>query len=59
MQQISFSIAQLLEATFTILPALGWLPPVAFSLVIFLGLVYWMMLQSRYDSKAKRDGTLA
>lgn len=59
MQQISFSIAQLLEATFTILPALGWLPPVAFSLVIFLGLVYWMMLQARYDRKAKRDGTLA
>ena len=59
MQQISFSIAQLLEATFTILPALGWLPPVAFSLAIFLGLVYWMMLQARYDRKAKRDGTLA
>lgn len=59
MQQISFSIAQLLEATFTILPALGWLPPVLFSVGIFLGLVYWMVLQSRYDRKAKQDGTLA
>ncbi len=59
MQQISFTIAQLLEATFTILPALGWLPPVAFTVVIFLGLVYWMMLQARYDRKAKQNGTLA
>jgi len=59
MQQISFSIAQLLEATFTILPALGWLPPVLFSAGIFLGLVYWMVLQARYDRKAKQDGTLA
>jgi hypothetical protein len=59
MQQISFTIAQLLEATFTILPALGWLPPVLFTVVIFLGLVYWMMLQARYDRKAKQNGTLA
>lgn len=59
MQQISFTIAQLLEATFTILPALGWFPPVLFTVVIFLGLVYWMMLQARYDRKAKQEGTLA
>jgi hypothetical protein len=59
MQQISFAIAQLLEATFSILPALGWLPPVAFTLIIFLGLVYWLVLQGRYNRKAKQDGTLA
>ncbi|MEX1132807.1 MAG: hypothetical protein WEC15_06255 [Flavobacteriales bacterium] len=59
MQQISFTIAHLLEATFTFLPTLGWLPPLVFSAGIFLGLVYWMTLQARYDRKAKQDGTLA
>jgi hypothetical protein len=59
MQQIFFSIAQLLEATFTVLPALGWLPPLAFSAIIFLGLLYWLSLQRNYDRKAKKEGTLA
>jgi hypothetical protein len=59
MQQISFTIAHLLEATFTILPALGWLPPLVFSATIFLGLIYWMSLQAKYDRKAKQNGTLA
>lgn len=59
MQQISFAVGQLLEATFTILPALGWLPPVAFSVILFLGMVYWLALQGRYNKKAQRDGTLA
>ncbi len=59
MQQIAFSIGQLLEATFTFLPMLGWLPVIGFSFVIFFGLVYWMVLQSRYDRKAKQNNTLA
>jgi len=59
MQQISFTIAHLLEATFTILPVLGWLPPLAFAATIFLGLIYWLSLQAKYDRKAKKDGTLA
>ncbi len=59
MQQIAFSIGQLLEATFTFLPALGWLPVIGFSVVIFLGLVYWMVMQARYDRKAKANNTLA
>lgn len=59
MQQIAFSIGQLLESTFTILPVLGWLPSIAISLIIAFGLVFWMVLQSRYDRKAKANGTLA
>lgn len=59
MQQISFAIAQVLEATFSILPVLGWLPPLAFALTFFIGFVYWLMLQGRYNSKAKQNGTLA
>lgn len=59
MQQFAFAIGHLLEATFTILPALGWLPPLAFSALIFLGLVYWLNLQGKYNRKAKQDGTLA
>ncbi len=59
MQQIAFSIGQLLEATFTFLPALGWLPVIGICIVIFLGLVYWMVLQARYDRRAKANNTLA
>lgn len=59
MQQIAFTIAQLLESTFTVLPLLGWLPPITFAVTIFLGLVFWMMSQDRYDRKAKQNNTLA
>ena len=59
MQEISFTIAKLLEATFKILPALGWLPVTAFSLIMFLGMLYWLNLQGRYNRKAKQNGTLA
>lgn len=59
MQQIAFTIGHLLESTFTVLPVLGWLPPIVFSVVIFIGLVVWMSLQARYDRRAKANNTLA
>jgi hypothetical protein len=59
MQDISFAIGHFLEATFTILPALGWLPNIAFILIISLGLLYWVVLQGRYNRKAREENTLA
>jgi CHASE2 domain-containing sensor protein len=59
MQDISFAIAQFLEATFQILVALHWLPVVAFSLIMALGSIYWLVLQGRYNRQAREKGTLA
>lgn len=59
MQDLAFAIGHFLEWTFKILTKLGWMPVVATSLVLFVGFVYWMMLQGRYNRKAKAEGTLA
>lgn len=59
MQQISFAIGHFLEWTMQILPALGWLPSIAISVLLFVGMVYWLNLQGKYNRKAKQDGTIA
>jgi hypothetical protein len=59
MQQISFTIAQFLEWTFTFLTALGWLPVIGISFLLFFAIVYWLRLQGVYNRRAKRDGTIA
>jgi hypothetical protein len=59
MQQISFTIAHFLEWTMKVLPALGWLPSIAISTLLFVGMVYWLNLQGRYNRKAKQNGTIA
>ncbi len=59
MQDISFALAKFLEATFSILPALGWLPNIAFIIIGALGMLYWLNLQGKYNRKAERDGTIA
>jgi len=59
MQQISFAIGHFLESTFQILSALGWLPSIGISVLLFVGMLYWLNLQGRYNRKAKQDGTIA
>ncbi len=59
MQDIVFATGKFLEATLSILPAMGWLPVTIFTLVGFFGLFYWLMLQARYNREAKEKNTLA
>jgi hypothetical protein len=59
MQDIAFAAGHFLEWTFKGLAKLGWLPVTATSLVLFFGFLYWMMLQGRYNRKAKAEGTIA
>lgn len=59
MQDIVFAIGKFLEATLSILPAMGWGPVVLFTLVGFFGLLYWLMLQARYNREAREKNTLA
>ena len=59
MYKIFFSIGHILESTFTILEAMGWLPVILISIVLAVGLLYWLMLQDRYNKEARRKGSLA
>ena len=51
-----YGLGDLMELTFTILPTLGNLPNVLFTLVIFAGLVYWMLELKKYKAEAKKSG---
>ena len=51
-----YGLGDFLTATFKILPSLGNLPNVIFTLVIFGGLVYWINELKKYKAEAKRTG---
>ncbi len=51
-----YGLGDLMEATFSILPALGNLPNILFAGVIFAGLVYWILELQKYKSEAKKTG---
>jgi len=55
---IVYGLGDLLTATFEILPALGNLPNMLFSAVIFAGLVYWIFELKKYKAAAKKNGTI-
>ncbi len=59
MQKIVFAIGHFFESALSVLAWMGWVPVTLISLLLGFGLVYWLMLQGRYDRKAKKDGTLA
>lgn len=59
MQQIAFAIGHFLEWTFTLIAALGWLPVTLTTIVMFVGLIYWLALQGKYNRRAKAENTLA
>ncbi len=58
MQQTFFAIGHFLEATFRVLASMGWMPVTAISLLMGFGLIYWLVLQGKYNRKAHSDGTL-
>lgn len=59
MQDFAFGLGHFLEWTFTFITALGWAPVYMISGLLFVGLVYWLNQQGRYNRKAKADNTLA
>ena len=59
MYKIFFAIGHFLETTFSILVAMGWLPVILISIILAVGLVYWLVLQDRYNKEARRRGTIA
>lgn len=59
MQQTFFAIGHFLEATFGLITAMGWLPVTLITILMFVGLFYWLSLQARYNNKARANNTLA
>lgn len=56
--EIVYGLGDLIEMTFEILPLLGNLPNILFSLIIFGSLVYWLKELSNYNKKAKQEGSI-
>lgn len=54
--EIVYGLGDLLEATFEILPPLGNLPNILFTLIIFVAFFYWMKQLKDYREEAKRTG---
>ncbi|MBL0129512.1 MAG: hypothetical protein IPP83_19140 [Flavobacteriales bacterium] len=59
MQHIFFAIGHFFEWAFTFLSSMGWLPVILIAGILAVGFLYWMMLQARYNAKAREDGTIA
>lgn len=58
MTELVYAIADLLEWTFGILTMLGNLPNALFTLLIFGGLVLWMVVQQRMIKADRKNGRL-
>lgn len=56
--EIVYALGDILEASFAILPPLGNIPNILFTLVIFGGLVYWMLELRKYKNEADKNGGL-
>jgi hypothetical protein len=53
---IVYGLGDFLEWTFQLLPPLGNIPNILFTLVIVGGLAYWLIQLKKYKQEAKRSG---
>ncbi len=51
-----YGLGDIFTATFKLLPMLGNLPNILFTLIIMGGLVYWINELKKYKAEAKRTG---
>ena len=51
-----YTIGDFLTATFELLPLLGNLPNILFTLIIMGGLAYWLWELKKYKAEAGRTG---
>ena len=59
MQDIAFAIGHFTEWCLKLLTGMGWVPVTLISITLFFGLVYWLVLQGRYNRRAKQENKLA
>ena len=59
MKDLWFGIGHFIQGTFDwFLTPFGWLPVTIFVIVMALGALYWLMLQGRYNRRAKENNEL-
>lgn len=52
-----YAIARFLQKTFDLLLVpFGWLPVTIISIILGIGLVYWLSVQAKYSRRAKEKG---
>lgn len=59
MQQIFFAIGHFLQWSFKIITSVEWLPVTLITVIMIVGSCYWLLLQSRYNKRARANGTTA
>lgn len=57
-KDLVYALGDFFEWTFGILPALGNLPNILFTVLMVAGIVYWLKWQKDLSAEAKRNGTL-
>jgi len=53
-----YAIGDFITATFELLPMLGNLPNILFTLIIAAGLAYWLRELTKYKAEAKQSGRI-
>lgn len=54
MNHVWYGIGHFLQKTFNwLLVSFGWAPVVVFSVLLFIGVLYWLNLQAKYNRRAK------
>jgi len=48
-----YGLGEVTEATFVVLEVLGNIPNIIFTLVIFVGFIYWLMELVKYKRRAE------
>ena len=57
MTNIWFGIGHFIQSTFNwFLTPFGWMPVTVFVITLAIGALYWLMLQGRYNRRAKERG---
>ena len=57
-KDIIFLTGDLFEWSFQILPVLGNAPNYIYGVLMFLGMIYWLMWQRKLSAEAKENGTI-
>lgn len=53
-----YGLGEMIEATFVVLELLGNFPNILFTLVIFVGFIYWLNELVKYRRKAEKSGKI-
>ena len=58
MTDLAYNLGDVFQWTFKILEMLGNLPNYLFIVIGFVGFGFWMMKQSQYTARDKREGNI-